>query len=170
MLVSIYQIDFIDTATGGSTRLLSTGELLDKMIDFSFSQQAEGYASIGSDWGKSQALGGARRPLEWTRQCEHAHHAAAAAWCIRHPAGLPFTRPGKLRVTIQDGETWDLLDAVLLSASARPDKGGDFATLTSYKAEAGKTLPVYGLAHYAGIPHAWILTAHEDQLLTTENV
>lgn len=165
MISSLYQIDFI-SAAGAATRLLSVGDLTGSMPDFIVRQQAETHISLGNPWGGARAAGGARRPLGWTRLTEHASHAAAASYAIRHGASLPLTSEGKLRITVSGGEVWDMLDAVLLEASTRPDGEGDFATLTTYSAEAGLSLPVSGLAHYAGMPTAWILTTHAAQTLT----
>ncbi|MEI6654056.1 MAG: hypothetical protein WCP45_04755 [Verrucomicrobiota bacterium] len=164
MILSIYQIDFIDSA-GTATRLLDIGDPIGAMIDFSVKQSADSFTSLGNPWGGSRASGGARRPLSWARQIEHVSHAAAASFAIRHPASLPLSREGKLRVTVSGGEVWDLLDAVILDATTRPDQDGTYATLTNYTAEAGQTLPWSGLAHYAGIPTSWLLTTHTGQTL-----
>ena len=169
MISSIYQIDFIDS-TGVSARLLDIGDQLSGMIQFPVTQQSQAYISLGSPWGGTSASGGSRRPLSWTRGVEHASHAEAASYSIRHPAQIPIYRDGKLRVTVSGGETWDLLDAVVLNVACATDNDGDFATLASYQAEAGLSLPVAGLAHYTGIPTAWILTTHAAQTLLTASV
>ena len=144
-------------------RLLDFGDPLEEMLDFSVEQSSQEFAPIGAEWGRVNASGGARRSLSWVRRIEHASHEAAAAWCIFHPASLPHFRPGKLRVSVQSGQVWDLFDAVLLGAVTRLRLSGKFTTMTSYSATAGKTLPVSGLHHFAGIQTAWILTAHQDQ-------
>lgn len=165
MIHSSYQIDFIDEA-GNATRLLNVDDLTDAIIEFATQQAATGFASLGKAWGGSIASGGARRPLSWSRLQEHASHAAAAGFSIRNPAAVPFYRPGKLRVTTSGGEVWDMLNAIILDAATRMSDEGEFATLATYSCEAGETVPVSGLAHYAGIPHAWILTDIGDQTLT----
>jgi len=142
MIVSIYQIDFIATADSSATRLLDYGDLISSMLTFSATQQATAYASLGLPWGGTSAAGGARRPLTWTRGIEHASHAVAASYCISHPAAMPFTAPGKLRVSVSGGEVWDLLDAVILSAGVALDPDADFGTLATYQAEAGQSLIV----------------------------
>ena len=108
--------------------------------------------------------------MTWTRGIEHASHAAAASYAIRHPASLPLDRPGTLRISVSGGEVWDLYAAVLLTVQVAQDSDGDFSTLATYQAEAGLSLPVAGLTHYAGIPTAWILTDHSDQTLLTASV
>lgn len=163
MIHSLYQIDFIDATSGGATRLLSVGDMLENPLQLSFEQGALDYAPIGAEWGKTLANGSARRPLEWARLEEHASHEAAAGHCIRHAASLPFMRPGKIRLTVSGGETWDMLDAVLLAAVTRPHLMGRFRTLSTYRASSGRTVPVSGVPHYAGMPTSWILTAHDDQ-------
>lgn len=169
MIESLYQIDFIDSS-GGTTRLLSIGDLIAAHIEFPAKQSANNFASIGSVWGGVNAAGGARRPITFSRLVEHSSHAIAASWSVRYPASLPLYRDGKLRVTISGGETWDLLDAIILDASAKPDSEGDFSAMVTFNLEAGESVPVSGVAHYAGIPHAWIMTKHEDQTLTHANL
>jgi hypothetical protein len=156
MTTSLYQIDFIATASGASTRLLSIGEKGQTSIEFSFTQQSSEWSPVGADYGFTTALGGARQPLEWQRLQDHASHAAAAAHAIRHPASLPKQEAGKLRITLPGGETWDLLDAVLLSCTCRPHVGTGWRTLATYRATAGQPIPVAGLLHTAGTRHSWI--------------
>ena len=81
-----------------------------------------------------------------------------------------MTRDGKLRVSVSGGETWDLFDAVILNVQVANDAEGDFTTLATYQAEAGRSLPVSGLAHFSGIPTAWLLTTHTAQTLDTQDV
>ena len=169
MIESIYQIDFI-TTSGGTTRLLDYGDLISAMINFAATQQATANISLGLPWGGTIAAGGARRPLTWTRNIEHSSHAEAAGYSIRHPAAIPITRDGKLRVSVSGGETWDLFDAVILNVQVANDAEGDFTTLATYQAEAGRSLPVSGLAHFSGIPTAWLLTTHTAQTLDTQDV
>lgn len=164
MIDSIYQIDFIDSA-GSSTRLLNYGDGIGNLIDFAANQSEEVYNPINSRWGTARALGGSRRPLQWSRSIEHPSLAAAASYCIKHSAMLPLTRAGNIRVSVESGEVWDLCDAVIISASTRLDTDGEFATNTSYQVSAGETIPVSGLAHFSGIPHAWILGTLSAQTL-----
>lgn len=165
MIVSIYQIDFMD-ASGGSMRLLDYGDLIGNLIDFAANQSEETYNPINTRWGTARALGGARRPLSWSRSLEHLSHAAAASYCIKHPAMLPLSRDGKLRVSLESGEAWEMLDAVILSASTRLDMDGEFATITTYQASAGETLPVAGAFLYTQMPHMWVLGTISDQTLS----
>jgi len=169
MIASLYQIDFIDSS-GNATRLLDIGDQLSAMIQFCATQQAQAYISLGSPWGGTSAAGGARRPLSWTRGVEHSSHAEAAGYAIRHPAMIPLARDGKLRVCVSGGETWDLLDAVILNSQVAADTDGDFFTLATYQAEAGLSLPIAGLAHFSGMPTAWILSTHTAQTLQTASV
>jgi hypothetical protein len=165
MIVSLYQIDFIDPTTGAATRLLDIGDACEAMLDFSAKQQTETYSPLEASWGGAIALGGARRPLTWTRQIEHASHTTAASFCIRHPAQMPLRKTGKLRITLSGGEVWELLSAVVFDVSTRLDLEGWFATLTTYTAEAGETLLISGLPHSPGLPTSWILSTHAE--LTT---
>jgi hypothetical protein len=137
MIQSLYQIDFVRADTGTSTRLLSAGEKTDVTLQFGFEQSATTWKPVGSDYGFTTPLGGARFTLEWQRVVEHASHAVAAGYAISHPASLPKLNPGKIRVTITGGQTWDLLAAVILGASCRPHVGFGFRTLTGYRCEYG---------------------------------
>lgn len=168
MIVSIYQIDFIDS-DGATTRLLDHGDLIENFIDFSFNQAADEFAAILGQWGKAVPRGGARRPVEWARLLEHTSHIVAAAFCIRHPAEVPYMKTGTLRIEIDGGEVWDLQDAVLFSAATRLSREGDFSTLTNYKLTAGKTVPYSGLEHYLGQRMEWILDTHTE-LTTTHSL
>jgi len=159
MIASISQIDFVD-ASGASVRLLSIGDRTEETLQFGFQQETAEWAPVGLDYGFSTPLGGARQAVSWTRMEEHASHAAAAAYAIKHPASVPMQREGKLRVTISGGETWDLLDAVILGVSTRPRVGNAYRTLTAYRCEVGQPVPVSGLTHAAGVRTAWILETH----------
>lgn len=168
MILSLFQIDFIDSADN-ATRLLSYGEAMEKPFEMPWGQSSDEYSPIGAEWGDARAKGGGRRTLEWTRREVHANHAEVSAHVIRHPASLPSMRPGKIRVSIQGGEVWDIMKAVLLGATTRPHTKG-FVTISTYRATAGQSLPVSGLAHYAGMPTAWMLTTHSAQTLTHTNL
>jgi hypothetical protein len=157
MTASLYQIDFIAAASGAATRLLSIGDRGQTAIEFSFAQQSSEWAPVGADYGFTTPLGGARQPLEWQRLQDHASHAAAAAYAIRHPASLPKQEPGKLRITLPTGEIWDMPDAVLLSATCRAHVGSGWRTMATYRAAAGQPIPAAGLLHTAGTRHSWIL-------------
>ena len=169
MLVSNYQIDFI-TDSGVTTRLLSIGDLTTDTLEFPMQIQTEDYTIIGADWGGAVSMGGSRRGFSWVTVREHANHAEAASYCLRHPATLPIRTPGKLRVTVDAGEVWDFLDAVLSTAAPRQWKDGDFATYTAYQASAGEIVPVSTLTLYAGIPWNFILQNWEDITTHWENI
>jgi hypothetical protein len=160
MIETIYQIDFIDGLTGGATRLLSQGDLVGDDLEFPVAQKVHEFDSLGMDWGGALGMGGARRAFTWTRQQEHTSLAEAAGFCIRHPASMPLRRAGKLLITISGGEVWEMEDAVISAAATRMDSEGLFATRTSYQASCGRSLPISGLDHYAGMPTGWILETH----------
>ncbi len=159
MLVSIWQIDFI-AESGVTTRLLSAGDLMADVLQIPATIQSQEDHYLGADWAGAVPLGNARRSLSWVCVREHASHADAASFVIRHPAAMPLRTPGKIRISITGGEVWDFLDAVITSATPNQYKDGDFATYTAYQASAGKCLPVSGLAIYTGIPIEWILSTH----------
>ena len=165
MLVSIHQIDFVSDS-GVTTRLLSVGDLMTDVLEIPASIQTQEDNYLGADWAGAVPMGNARRSLSWVCVREHASHAAAASFVIRHPASMPLRTPGKLRVSISGGEVWDFMDAVISSASPTQYKDGDFASYTAYQASAGKCMPVSGLEIYTGIPIEWILSTH-DALAST---
>lgn len=150
MIDSIYQIDFITIpATGSPTTisLLSHGDGIEKEIEFPLENKSQQYTPVGAAFGKGRPMGGARRVITFGRYVEHGSHAAAAAYCLTHPASLAFVIPGKIRVTIpaDNGSTYtvfDILDAVIIAAIAVLSPEGEFATYTTYRLEGGKTVPV----------------------------
>lgn len=160
MIQSIYQIDFIDAISGGSTRLLSIGEKVEATLGFGFDQESSQWNPVGLDYGFGIGLGGARQAVEWQRLQDHSSHAAAAAFSIKHPASIPKQRDGKLRVTISGGEVWDFSSAVILAVNSRPRVGNMYRTLTGYRCEVGDAVPVSGLVHAAGVRMDWILETH----------
>lgn len=148
MIASIYKMEFT-TSNGSAYTMLSWGDWIDKLIEFPMQNQVQTFSAIGAQWGKARAMGGARRPVDWTRMVTHASHAAAAAYCLSHPGDLPFTTPGKLRVYVYAGATtapiiYDLMDAVIVAIVPRMTNEDEFATLTSYRVEAGKTTHISG--------------------------
>jgi len=156
MLASIYQITFIPDNGAASVLLLDFGDLLDKAPEFPVSAAADAYAPIGSTFGIAIPKWGARRAFSWTRQIEHASHAAAANFTLSHPASLPYMSTGKFRIAIQGGDTWDFYDGILSGCASSLDLGGNFGSITSYRAESGEMRPYSTLTLYAGIPFAWI--------------
>lgn len=161
MIASIYQIDFIATANGAVTNLLAIGDDIDKEMEFPMQNNAESYYAIGARDGKGRSKGGSRRTISFGRYLEHASQAAASTYCLAHPALLPTMSPGKIRITITDTTpvVFDLMDAVIIAAIPIWSPEGNFRTYTTYRLEAGKTVPVSGLAYFAGMPHSWIPTA-----------
>lgn len=167
MFRSLFQIDFMADG-GGSWRLLDFADVTLEEFPFPMEQQSSTYAPIGAEWAGGRGEGAARSSISWSRRVTHASIAACRSFCISHPATMPLRREGKLRVTIQGGATWDLLEATLQSASTAPYVWTGHPTMTNYRAECGRRVPVAGLPHTAnsGFPHAWLLTAHQDQTLT----
>lgn len=157
MISSIHQIDFIPADGSASIRMLDYGDRMQNPLVFPVSVSADAYAPIGSTYGIAIPKWGARRAFEWSRRSEHASHAAAASYTMRHPAVIPYMKTGKLRVAVQGGDAWDFLDAVILACSSTQAFSGQFATMTSYRAEAGRIFPSAAIVLYPGIPTEWIL-------------
>jgi hypothetical protein len=158
MIASLYQVDFI-TATR-SVRLLDFGDRTEATLEFGFEQSVAAWRPAGQDYGNVTPLGGSRRPMEFQRLLDHASHPAAASYAIRYPASLPMRQPGRVRVTISGGETWDFAEAVIVGVSSRTHVGNKFRTMTGYRLEVGKPLPVSGLAHSPGVRIDWVLETH----------
>jgi hypothetical protein len=161
MILSEYKIEFV-TASGAEVLLLDHDDPMERMVDFPVTQEVRKSSVIGGQWGIETALGNGRRAMEWSRLEEHGSHAAAAAYCLRHPAEVPILSPGVLRTEVRGGEVWEMQGAVIAAVTTRLSNEGDFATLSLYKATAGRTQPVSGLAWYYGIPTSWILETHEQ--------
>lgn len=159
MIGSLYQIDFIKDS-GGSVRLLNYGDRTEATLEFGFEQTASVWRPAGQDYGDVSPLGGSRRPLEFQRLVDHASHLVAAAYAMRYPASMPIRQRGKVRVSISGGEVWDYMGAVILAVASRTHVGKGFRTITGYKLEVGKPVPVSGLTHESGVRMDWILETH----------
>lgn len=140
MLQSLYQITFIPDNDAASVLLLDFGDRLDKAPEFPVSAQADAYAPIGSTFGIAIPKWGARRAFSWSVRRDHASHAAAASFTLSHPASLPYMSTGKFRIAIQGGDTWDFYDGVISGCASSLALSRGFTTLTSYRAESGKSL------------------------------
>ena len=155
MISSVYQIDLINPA--GTHRLLDFGDVLADELKFSVSQQVSEYSPIKSPWGETSDEGAAIVSLAWERRQNHASHAAARNFCLRTAAGTATRKTGTLRLTVQDGETWDIEDATVSSSAPAALVSGGFRTLTAYNAAGGEMTPAAALTLYAGIPWNWTL-------------
>lgn len=156
MIESLHQIDFIHA--GGTLRLLDIGAIVEAAPVVDVKQTEEHYHPLGAEWSEGQALGGAETSVSWTAVRNHASHADLHGYCMRHAAVFPSMATGTLRVTISGGETWDVMDAVLSSASPVPlMSSGAWETVTTYSATGGQLLPAAALTLYAGIPWSFIL-------------
>jgi|GEM_PF-2621225 len=156
MISSIHQIDFFPADGSSSIRLLDYGDRMQDPLQFPVSISVDSYAPIGQTYGIDIPKWGARRAIDWSRRTEHASHAAAASYAMRHPASMPYMQTGKLRVTVQGGEVWDFLDSVILGCTSTQAFSGKFATMTTYRIGAGKTVPAYAIALTPGMPMEWI--------------
>ena len=162
MIASLWQIDFISDPA--IYRLLDYGDLIDGEVAPKVAQQADTISPIGARWAKGTApTSGAVVNLSWTVQRNHESHQALRAFCLRHVAQFPAGKVGALRLSIEDGEVWDITDCVIGSSEPMPHiQSGGFSTLTSYSATGGKLVPVSGLAQIPGTPHSWIMRTPEE--------
>jgi hypothetical protein len=156
MIRSLWKIEFV--TTGGTFLLLDVGDFISGEISPKVSQQAETYSAIGAAWGKTQAQGTAVTSLAWSTRRDHDSHAGLRAFCMRHAAAFPGGLSGALRISIEDGEVWNIADASLASSEPMPlAPSGGFRTITSYTATGGSISPASAIPLYPGIPWAWIL-------------
>ena len=160
MLCSSYQIDLIKPS-GAILRLLDFGDFHGEAPAFGMVQQSATLVPLGAEWGKADASKGLRRQLTWDRRTDHASGQDADRAVQVITAAFPESVRGTLRVTLQNGEVWDMRDATLQSVVCmrRPELG-QFSTLTIFAAEAGKTVPVAGVTWCPGTPAYWDMTAH----------
>ncbi len=165
MIRSLWNIEFVTTSA--SHLLLDWGDLISGEISPKVAQQSDQIAPIGAAWSKSRAQGGAVTSLSWSTRRDHASHADLRGFCMRHAAAFPSGQAGTLRLSIQDGEVWEILDTTL--ATSEPMAlvpSADFRTLTSYSATGGRMRPTSELTLYPGIPWSWI--NQEWDALTTD--
>lgn len=160
MIQSIWQIDLINAS--GTTRLLDYGDGITDEIKFSVAQDATRYGPISSLWGETDAGLNAFVSLGWSRRQNHASHAASRSHCLRTAAAAGVRRSGTLRVSVQDGEVWDIGNCTVFSSEPMPLVGYGFRTLTSYQAIGGVMTPAAAIALYAGIQWDFILQNWED--------
>lgn len=165
MITSAWKIEFITTA--GTLTLLDYGNDIEAEIGPKVVQKSNTYSAIGGDWGESSAEGGSMVSMDWSVYRPHASHAALRSYCMSHAAALPHRRNGTLRVSAQDGETWDIQDATILSTAPIPIRGGIIRSLTAYTAIGGRMVPAAAITLYPGIPFEFILQNWED--LTADN-
>lgn len=156
MIASIWKIEFITAS--GTFLLLDWGDFIAAEIGPKVSQEAESFAPIGADWGRSRPQGGAQTSLSWTVRRDHASHADLRAACMRHAAAFPSGQSGIIRMSIQNGEVWEIESAALTASEPLPlVPSAEFRTVTSYNAQGGRLKPGEPIALYPGIPWSWIL-------------
>lgn len=168
MVSSVWKLEFVSAA--GTLLLLDYGDDLDEELAFDTEQSVGTYKPIGAGWGEASAEGGAMTSLSWTVRRSHASHAALRAFCLRHPALMPYGQTGALRVSIQGGETWEIEDCALASSKPQPLTTGPFRSLTVYQATGGRMVPVSAIELYVGIPWEFILQNWEDITTNWEDI
>ena len=125
---------------------------------------AETSAAVAQAWTTSGGLLGAKRAMTWSRRREASTNSAARADAFRHAGMVPLGQTVTLRVTIQaaDGETdpevWDFPDAVITAAVPVVERrGAGGAVMWTFRAVAGKAVPVSGIPLVSGLPISWHL-------------
>lgn len=160
---SIWKIEWLAAdGSGDPLVLLDYGDLMEDEISLPTEQQVSSSAAISAYWGTTLATGGALSALTWTRQQIHASPAAARSHVLRQGALMPYARQGKIRVSIENGDSWELLSASVSSDESKPVPGVPHATMSTFRARAGKRRPVSVIALFAGIPPNWMNAAPED--------
>jgi hypothetical protein len=155
MIQSVWRIELINAA--GTTRLLDFGDDISEEIKPKISQDAARYAPIGAAWGETEEQPGALVTLGWDRRENHASHAAARGHVMRAAAATATRKTGTLRISIQDGEVWDIEDCTVLATEPVTVTKGPIRTLTTYQAIGGRMIPAEAIALYSGIPWEYIL-------------
>jgi hypothetical protein len=161
---SPYSIDLISD-TGQTERLLDAGDEIGDPLEFSIRQTVAEHGGNDGEWGGANAHGGCRRMVVLDRVSRHASSAAADTFCQAYPGRFPHGTSGKIRISIPNGQTWEMCDVVVHAVKCRP-LPEPTAVLTTYQIDAGKTVPVSGLDWYAGIPCYWDLSTHSGQSRT----
>ena len=165
MIQSLWKIEFI--TAGGTFLLLDFGDFVPSEIGPKVGQQVDSFSAIGAGWAKSQPQGAAVTSLAWSTRRNHASHAELRGFCFRHAASFPTGQAGTLRISIEDGEVWEIADASVAGTEPMPlTPSGGFRTLTGYSATGGRLSPGAAITLYSGIPWSWIL--QEWDALTTE--
>lgn len=124
-------------------------------------QAVTNYVPIGARWGRANGEGGARRPIEFSRRVIHASRADAIAFVWTHPTQLLAMGSGKIRVDIEDGPSFELADATMLSVVPRLHAAAGNITITEYRLTAGEMRPVANFPTVPGLPIAWQLVPIE---------
>lgn len=154
MIQSVWKIELI---TESATHvLLNYGDLIDGELKPRVEQRVTKDAPVAKAWGESSAEGGAMVSLSWSRQQDHASPAAARSAVMRNAASLPTLKTGTLRISIQDGEVWEVADCTVSMSEPQPLTTGLHRTLTVYQAAGGALEPVSVLTPYSGIPWEWM--------------
>lgn len=154
MIQSVWKIELI---TSGSTIvLLNYGDLIEAELKPRVEQRVTKDAPVGKAWGETSSEGGAMVSLAWSVQKDHASFAAARSFVMREAASLPRLVTGKLRISIQDSEVWEIQDCTVSMSEPQPLVSGLHRTLTAYQAAGGEIIPISVLTAYAGIPWEWM--------------
>ena len=161
MIQSLWKIEFI--TAGGTFLLLDWGDFVPSEIGPEVAQTVELTAPIGADWAKTRPQKGAVTSLTWGTRRDHTGHADLRAFVLRHAATFPTGQSGTLRLSIQDGEVWDIPDAAVATTKPAPlVPSGGFRTITSYTASGGGLRPAAAIPLFPGIAWDWILQDWDD--------
>ena len=162
MITSSYNIFF--TSAAGTRQLLGVGDMIEDEITPKVTQKSSQYAAIGAGWGEAAAEGGAMVTVDFTVRKDYASHAVLRSACLFAAASFPASETGTLRIEVVSGDTWDILNSVIVSSNPIPYLLGGFRTLQSYSVTGGKMIPAAPLTGSFGSPH-W-----EWPTLTWENI
>lgn len=161
MIYSHWRIDF--QSPSGSTRLLDYGDYISDEIAPKRSQAHATYHALLALNSQTVAGGGALTALTWSVRRNHASHADLRNAVLRTSAGFPSGQTGTLRLSVQDGETWDILNTTLTATEPVPlVPCSGYQTLTSYSAVGGALTPASEITIYPGIPWGFLRQNWED--------
>lgn len=161
MIRTLSQIDFIHS--GGSVRLASAGDGVDKEPFPEMKQAASEWGESGGQWGGADAKGMSTGTVGFSVRKYHASHAAARDFCLLAAGMFPSGRTGILRWTVDGGGTWEMPDAVLTaSAPALLTQANAPATIQTFSITGGRAVPVTEIPLFPGIPVEFIHQAIGD--------
>lgn len=137
MIPSLYQIDFHDGTQ--AHRLLDFGEMLSADVVTQFTQAADRFSPIGSDWSESVAKGGASTSIVWGVIRQHASHEALRGYCMIQTADFPSGTTGTMRIAVEGGDSWLIHNATNLTSATSPRVPcEEFETVSFITGEGGQ--------------------------------
>jgi len=150
---SVWKLVFI-RPSGGRVTLLDYGDGMDAEPTWPTEQAVSSFSALALPWGTNSGDGGAKRSLSWSRHIAAADSQARFVGMITDTALMPYGETGTIELSHVSGATFRFESAVIQAAvpMRRPSR---FERSVSYRAVAGKTVPVSGLTSTPAFPWSW---------------